>query len=128
MESKPQFLDAIRKAKDKQEPFETDSEIAETTQFYQTVRVKNSLTCLELRYNGMFKAFPYSYIMEFDYSPSDGITIGTSIKKITIAGRNLSKLYYALVDYRIKWIQANIGNDVTDEAEMFISSIEVDDI
>jgi hypothetical protein len=96
--------------------------------FFGVDNLRNSPSCLDLRLaNGTFKALPYSYIIEINYDPSDGIEITTTTKKICITGRNLKLLYNYLVSYRIRYIQANIGNDLTEEKLLFVKDIVIEE-
>lgn len=84
--------------------------------------------CLDLRLrNGSRKAIPYSYLSEMSYDAEKGIEILTSTKRITITGRNLSTLYDYLITYRLRFVQANIGND-TQEDGPFVDEIRVEEI
>lgn len=96
--------------------------------FFGVDNLRNSPSCLDLRLvNGTFKALPYSYIIEINYDPSDGIEIITTTKRISITGRNLKVLYNYLVSYRIRYIQANFGNDLTEEKLLFVKDIKIEE-
>ena len=109
-----------------QEPDNIEAFVSST--FFGVDNLRNSPSCLDLRLvNGTFKALPYSYIIEMNYDPSDGIEIITTTKKICITGRNLKLLYNYLVSYRIRYIQANIGNDLTEEKHLFVKDITIEE-
>jgi hypothetical protein len=85
-------------------------------------------TTLDLRFsNGNCKAIPYTYISEIDFIPSEGIEITALGRKFRITGRNLRKLYDFILKYRVRFIQANIGEDTTEEKELFIQDITIED-
>jgi len=86
-------------------------------------------SCLDLRMaDGRFKAIPYSYIVEINFDASEGIEIITATKLIVVEGRNLQLLYNYLTLYRVKYIQANIGFDLTDENTLFVREIKIEEI
>jgi hypothetical protein len=86
-------------------------------------------TTLDLRFsNGNCKAIPYTYISEIDFIPSEGIEITALGRKFRITGRNLKKLYDFILKYRVRFIQANIGEDLTEEKELFVSDITIEEI
>lgn len=97
--------------------------------FFGVVRVQKMPPCLDLRLaDGCFKAVPYSHFSEICFDPSEGIEILLATeKKILITGRNLHQLYEYLAAYRVRFIQANIGNDTTDDDELFVGKIIVID-
>ena len=105
-------------------------EVPVKSEFYGVENVRNHPSCLDLRLsNGNFLALPYAYFVELNYSPSDGIHIISSTKKISILGRNLLELYRYLISYRIKYVQANIGHDTSDDNKsLFVKGIEVEDL
>jgi hypothetical protein len=84
--------------------------------------------CLDLRLsNGRRKALPYSYFIEINLDNELGIEICTNNKRIIITGRNLAKLFDYLVAYRVKYIQANIGNDPKEDG-LFVNEILIEDL
>lgn len=106
---------------EKIEPFERSD-------FYGVEHVKNVPVCLELRFrSGVSRAMPYSFILEISYDPEAGIEIKTTMKTITIIGRNLKSLYLSLVAYRISYISENIGNDLTPENKLFVREIKLEE-
>jgi len=83
-------------------------------------------TCLDLRFSdGSRKAIPYAYLIEIGYNADKGVEIRTTTKCISIQGRNLSILYDHLLAYRVRYIQANIGN-AGDEDEVFVKTILIE--
>ena len=72
-----------------------------------------------------FRAVPYSYIMDIEFDPVVGIDIFTSTKYIKITGRNLRLLYDYLAQFRVRYIQANIGADLAENDEPFVATIAV---
>lgn len=86
-------------------------------------------TCIDLRLpDGNRKAIPYAYINEISFNLTDGIEILSTSKKITITGRNLKGLYDCLIGYRVKHIQANIGNDLAEDNVLFVKSILIEEV
>jgi hypothetical protein len=84
--------------------------------------------CLDLRLsNGRRKALPYSYFTEINLDNESGIEILTNNKKIIITGRNLAKLFDYLVAYRVRYVQANMGNDPNEDG-LFVKEIRVEEI
>ena len=97
--------------------------------FFGIENVRNSTSCLDLRMaDGNFKALPYSYILEINFNTSEGIEILTTSKKILIIGRNLKMLYNYLAAFRVRYIQANIGKDLTDEKSLFVKEITIEEL
>jgi hypothetical protein len=108
-----------------------NSEIEEklpVSDFFGVARVQKMPPCLDLRLaDGCFKAVPYSHFSEISFDPSEGIEILLATeRKILITGRNLHQIYEYLMAYRVRFIQANIGNDTTDEDGLFVEGIEVE--
>ena len=98
------------------------------SEYFGTDNARNLPACLDLRLpNGSRKALPYSYFTEINFDSETGIEIFTNTKKINITGRNLTKLFDYLVTYRVRYIQANIGND-TQEEGLFVEEILVEDV
>ena len=88
----------------------------------------NPVTCLDLRLrDGNRRAVPYSYFTEINFDADMGIEILTTRHRIGITGRNLMQLYDYLVTYRVRYVQANIGND-TGEDELFVKEIVIDEL
>lgn len=84
--------------------------------------------CLDLRLpDGVRRALPYSYFMEMRYDCDSGIEIYTSTRKITITGRNMTRLFDYLLSYRVRFIQANVGND-GNESGLFVKHIAIEEI
>ena len=106
--------------------YETERKLP-VSDFFGAARVQKMPTCLDLRMaDGSFKAVPYSLFSEISFNPSVGIEISLATdKKILITGRNLLQLYEYLVMFRIRFIQANIGNDTTNENALFVEGIEL---
>ncbi len=95
--------------------------------YFATDKTK-SPACLELRLSGgNHKAIPYSYFTEINFEADAGIEILTTQKRICIVGRNLGRLFDYLVMYRVKFVQANIGND-TEEDGLFVKEILVEEV
>lgn len=100
-----------------------------SSDFFGVENVRSFPACLDLRLaDGSFKAIPYSYIMEINFNPEEGIEIISTAKKILITGRNLKLLYNYLTSYRVKYIKANIGNDLTEEKALFVRGIRVEEV
>lgn len=108
------------------EPVVSDSAEIETP-FFGIEPSQRFPTTIDLRLaDGNFKAIPYTYISEIDFKPSEGIEITASGRRILITGRNLRRLYNYLVTYRVRFIQANIGADIDEGNDTFVSSISID--
>jgi hypothetical protein len=85
-------------------------------------------TCLDLRLQqGTRIALPYSFFTSLSHDSENGIEIFTNNKRITITGRNLTKLYDQLIRYRVRYIQASIGNDESEEG-LFVKGIKVGEV
>lgn len=85
--------------------------------------------CVDLRLkDGNRKAIPYSYINEINFDLSEGIEIISTTKRITIKGRNLKTLYEYLIAYRVKYILANVGNDLAEENVLFVKEILIEEV
>lgn len=107
------------------EPFENEVD----TTFFGIEPNQKFPTTLDLRFsNGNCKAIPYTYISEIDFIPSEGIEITALGRKFRITGRNLRKLYDFILKYRVRFIQANIGEDMAEDNELFVSSIEISNL
>ena len=89
--------------------------------------VRSIPACIDLRLPlGKHKALPYSYFTEIDYDNETGIEILTNTKKITIVGRDLSRLYDYLVNYRVRFIRTHVGGDPQEDG-VFVQEIRVED-
>ena len=98
-----------------------------TSPYFAVDRVKNPV-CLDLRLpDGVRKALPYTYFTEMNFDLDTGIEILTSQKRITITGRNLIKLFDHLIAYRVKYIQANIGGDTTEDG-LFVKEVLIEEV
>ncbi len=107
------------------EPFEQDDHFSCT--YFATAR-SGTPACLDLRLpDGSRNAVPYAYFVGINYDADKGIEILTAHKRIQITGRNLLMLYDYLVAYRLRFVQANIGNDTCDDG-IFIKAILVERI
>lgn len=86
--------------------------------------------CLDLRMQGgIRKAVPYSFFTEIAFNVERGIEILTNGKRITITGRNLAKLFDYLINYRVKYIQANVGYDDAEEDDgVFVAGIKIEEM
>lgn len=105
------------------------SEDAIVTQFFGIEPQRKIPATIDFRLaNNTFRAVPYSYIMDIEFDPADGIEIFTSTKRIRIEGRNLRLLYDYLAQFRVRFIQANIGADLTEGNEPFVSAITVENL
>lgn len=95
--------------------------------FFKVERVRKMPPCLDLRMaDGSFVAVPYSLVSLISFDPSEGIEIALATeKKVLITGRNLHLIYEYLSAFRVRFIQANIGNDIADEDVLFVEGIEV---
>ena len=114
---------------------ETDPSVSETfendvdTTFFGIEPNQKFPTALDLRFaNGNCKAIPYTYISEIDFIPSEGIEITALGRKFRILGRNLKKLYDFILKYRVRFIQANIGEDLTEEKDLFVADIVIEEV
>lgn len=108
-----------------EEPAEQDDHFS--CPYFATDRTK-SPACLELRMqDGIRKAIPYAYFTEITFDAEAGIEILTSGKRISITGRNLSRLFDYLVIYRVRFVQSNTGSDAGED-ELFVKQISVDEL
>ncbi|EHQ29764.1 hypothetical protein [Mucilaginibacter paludis] len=95
--------------------------------YFMTDRSKNPV-CLELRLSdGSRKALPYTYFTEINFEVDMGIEVVTTQKRIRITGRNLMALYECLVTYRVRYVQADMGNDAQEDG-LFVSGIGLEDL
>ena len=95
--------------------------------YFAIDRVKNPI-CLDLRLpDGVRRALPYTYVKEINFDLESGIEILTANRRITIAGRNLAKLFDCLIAYRVRFIQADIGCDLNEDG-LFVKEIKVEDL
>ncbi|RKR84198.1 hypothetical protein BDD43_4425 [Mucilaginibacter gracilis] len=93
---------------------------------YYGIERGNSPVCLDLRLpDGSRKAFPYSYFTAMHFDVDTGIEIQTNQKRIVITGRNLTKLFEQLITYRVRYVQADVGNDTQDDG-LFVAAILID--
>ncbi len=126
------FRERIEQAREKQnDPLAANNNEADEngfdTEYFGIDNIKSFPACLDLRLaDGTRKALPYSYIMEINFAPSDGIEITTSTKKITITGRDLGRLYDYLTAFRVRYIQSYLGTDTT-ETGLFVGNISLED-
>jgi hypothetical protein len=69
-------------------------------------------------------AFPYAYLQRIDWDPSKGLTLHLTSELITIEGRYLEELYYALLDHLVREItEADADYQTAPEKEAFIEQI-----
>lgn len=105
-------------------PTETEDNFA--CPYFATDRIK-SPACLDLRLpDGSRKALPYCYFTEINYDSEKGIEILTGSKRIKISGRNLCRLFDYLITYRVRFVQANIGNDANEDG-LFVKEILIEE-
>ena len=98
-----------------------------TCAYFATDRTQ-SPACLDLRLTGgIRKALPYAYFTEVNYDSEKGIEILTCGKQVRIMGRNRTRLFESLITYRVRYVQANIGND-TNEDGLFVKEILIEDL
>lgn len=84
--------------------------------------------CLDLRSaKGSRKAFPYAYFTEMRYEPETGIELFTNSRKVTITGRNMTRLFDYLVRYRVQYVQEHQGNDGGDDG-LFVEKISIEEL
>lgn len=104
-------------------------DISKNLKFFGIENIKGYLSCIDLRFpDGNCKAIPYSYVIEINFDTANGIEVTTATKKVIIKGRNLKMLYKYLLSYRVKYIQANIGHDVSDETALFVKEISIEEL
>ena len=65
---------------------------------------------------GEQRALMYSYLVEINFNPSEGIELRFVSHKVLIGGRNLSPIFDRLVQHRVAWIQ-EINESTTNRAE-----------
>jgi len=96
-----------------------------TCPYFATDRTKNPV-CLELRLaDGRRKALPYSYITGINFDADAGIEIITTLSRIAITGRNLASLFDHLVMYRVRYVQADMGQDAQEDG-VFVEEILIE--
>ena len=97
-------------------------------EYFATDNIKSLPACLDLRFpTGKRKAIPYSFFTEIDFDSEEGIEITTSTKKIKITGRDLYKLYDFLAAFRVRYIQAKIGDDLDDDG-LCVNEIVIEEL
>lgn len=97
--------------------------------FYHVDNLRSVPAALELRLrNGESEAIPYSDIRKLKYRPSEGIEVICVSDRVKITGRNLRQLYLFLAAFRIRYIEANIGHDLTEENVPFVKEIFIEEI
>ncbi len=124
------FLERIeQKIQDKQNnpAPANDNDRAVDYEFFGIEAIRNPLPCIVFRIpDSDWVSLPYSLIVRIHYNPSR-IIIKTTDSIITITGRDLQKLFDYLAVYRVRYIQPNIGIDISDEG-LFVSEVIIDDI
>jgi hypothetical protein len=106
-----------------------EGEKFERSQFFGIDNIRNFPPCIDLRLSdGNSKALPYSFIVEINFQKSEGIELLTTSKRVFINGRNLQRLYDYLILFRVKFIQSNIGKDISEESLLFVKEILVEDL
>lgn len=96
--------------------------------YFATDRTNNNPTCLDLRLaGGVRKAVPYAFVTEMNFDIDAGIEILACRKKIKIIGRNLTKLFDHLINFRVRYVQGNIGSD-PDEDGLFVKEILIEEL
>jgi hypothetical protein len=130
------FRERIEKRRENQDSIVVNSEPANDNQqeqsfdfyYFGVENLRNSPACVDLRLaDGNRKAIPYTYIMELSFDATNGIEIKTATKKVTITGRDLSRLYNYLTDFRVKYIQSHLGTDANEEG-LFVKDIVIKEI
>lgn len=105
-----------------------DADIVETTDFYGAVRIGNGLMNIELYLaDGNRAAVPCSFMTRFRFNRSE-ITFRADGEKYTISGRNLEPLWIRLINQRLKYVKANIGNDLSAEKDLFVKDIVISEL
>ncbi|MGY3213946.1 hypothetical protein [Mucilaginibacter sp. HD30] len=85
----------------------------------------NTPTCLDLRLpDGSRKAIPYSYFTQINFDVDAGIEVLTTQQRIILTGRNLISLYEALITYRVRYVQSDVGSDMQEDG-LFIADISL---
>ena len=88
---------------------------------------------LELRLlNGNVRGFPYSYLADIDFNPTEGIKLDFTAYAVTIAGRNLRPLVDGLLAQRVAVIRmmddlqadVNMPEEATVVTRIDITAIE----
>jgi len=93
----------------------TELEDSYACEYFAIENIHRLPACLDLRLpDGRHKAVPYSHFTEIDFDNSGGIEITTATKKIKISGRDLGKLFDYLVAYRVRYVQASTGSDISE--------------
>ncbi len=90
-------------------------------------RFKGQELMIELRLrDGKKRALAYTYLVEVDYCPVEGIAMMFVGYKVRIEGRNLSTLFDFLVRHAVNFVcEKDSFHDTADEQEIFVSTIEI---
>lgn len=75
-------------------------------------------------HDGHSLALPYSRLLSIDFHPISGLTLEFQDHRVRIRGRNLRRLYTALVQHRVVFVQEG-DLDVLSESEPFVDRIVV---
>ncbi|GJM45213.1 MAG: hypothetical protein DHS20C21_20550 [Gemmatimonadota bacterium] len=75
--------------------------------------------------NGNQKALMYSYLVEINFDPSEGIVMKYVSHSVTIKGRHLGAIFERLVEHRISWMQEVEESAIVDETATAVSGIEI---
>lgn len=74
------------------------------------------------------RALMYSYLVDIDFNPSQGIVLRFVNRKVTLKGRHLRAIFQRLVDHRVAWVQEVDETTVEDETATAVSTIEIAEI
>ncbi len=75
-------------------------------------------------HDGHSLALPYARLLSIDFQPVSGISLEFQDHRVKIRGRNLRRLYAALVQHRVVFVQEG-DLDVVSESEPFVDRIVV---
>lgn len=78
--------------------------------------------------DGSREAFAYAYLTKIKYTPKDVVRIEFGITVVKIAGRRLARLYEALCEHRVRFVQeGNVAEEALREpGDAHIDEIRID--
>lgn len=72
-------------------------------------------------------ALSYSYLMSVAFDPSGELLLLFTSHKITVKGKHLRRVYDALLAHTLRYIQEENADYESEDAETFISEIEIEE-
>ena len=94
--------------------------------YFGVESIRNLPACIDYRLaDGDFVAIPYSLLTGINYNPDKGIEITYANYSVKIIGFNLRQLYYYLALYRVRYVQASMGQNIDFNDHIQVTQIDI---